>query len=100
MGRQPFGIALFIALLDVFFPFLIPNGVGVLERNCHGKTKHGKMRSWRGRNRISPCQRQPEGAATRGADLQRMTLRGITKAARQLCRAAAGDAKKNAPCGR
>ena len=28
MGRHPFGIALFIALLDVFFPFLIPNGVG------------------------------------------------------------------------
>ena len=51
MGRHPFGIALFIALLDVFFPFLIPNGVGALERNCRGKTKYGKMRSWRGRNR-------------------------------------------------
>ena len=36
------------------------------------------MRLWRGRNRISPCRSQPEGAATRGAHLPRTRLSELT----------------------
>ena len=36
------------------------------------------MRLWRGRNRISPCRSQPEGAATRGAYLPRTRLSELT----------------------